>query len=267
MFTTVRFFDTVAYAVTFERTDPFYVLDLSDDENPLVLGELEIPGFSSYLHSINTDHTKLLAVGQHANDDGIVLGLKISLFDATIPTQPRLIAEHLEEKQENAYSSSEVEWDQQAFRYLNLGSEMGRLVIPMSIYDWNNNIWPMPIVDEEESANGSSRSNSSTTATTTSLAEGESFDGFAVFSVANDKIERQYYISHVDQTLEATKYYYYYPGCWACGWLTPRSFVFNGDVVTMKAHSILRTDLDTGDSVWDTHLNDKESGLSQCCGY
>jgi Beta propeller domain len=261
MFTTVRFFDTIAYAVTFERTDPFYVLDLSDDENPTVLGELEIPGFSSYLHSINAANTKLVAVGQHANDDGIVLGLKISLFDATSPTQPRLIAEHLEEKQENTYSSSEVEWDQQAFRYLNLGSEMGRIIIPMSIYVWNNGVWPMPIAEDE-----SDTGNSSSSSATTSIAEGESFDGFVVFSVANDTIERQFYISHADQTVEATNSYYN-PGCWACGWLNPRSFVFNGDVVTMKGQSILRTDLDTGDSVWDTHLNDKESGLSQCCGY
>ena len=50
-FTAVRFFGSLAYAVTFEKTDPFYVLAL-DPTNPRVLGDLEITGFSLYLHSI-----------------------------------------------------------------------------------------------------------------------------------------------------------------------------------------------------------------------
>jgi uncharacterized secreted protein with C-terminal beta-propeller domain len=77
MFTAVRFFDNIAYAVTFEQTDPFYVLDLTNPETPVVLGELEILGFSSYLHSINSENTKLLAVGRQATANGTVQGLKI----------------------------------------------------------------------------------------------------------------------------------------------------------------------------------------------
>merc|ERR1711897_79233 len=45
--TAVRFFDNISYVVTFERTDPFYVLDLSDHTDPKILGELEVPGFRS----------------------------------------------------------------------------------------------------------------------------------------------------------------------------------------------------------------------------
>lgn len=45
--TAVRFFDKVAYAVTFRRTDPFCVLKLTDLTNPVVLGELSITGFSA----------------------------------------------------------------------------------------------------------------------------------------------------------------------------------------------------------------------------
>jgi len=48
--TAVRFFDNVSYVVTFERTDPFYILDLTDHTNPKILGELEIPGFSEFMH-------------------------------------------------------------------------------------------------------------------------------------------------------------------------------------------------------------------------
>ena len=43
---------TVGYVVTFRQIDPFYTIDLSDPTEPAVVGELKIPGFSSYLHPI-----------------------------------------------------------------------------------------------------------------------------------------------------------------------------------------------------------------------
>lgn len=49
----VRFVGDRAYVVTFERTDPLYTLDITDPLQPTILGELEIPGYSAYLHSIN----------------------------------------------------------------------------------------------------------------------------------------------------------------------------------------------------------------------
>ncbi|HEX9262039.1 MAG TPA: beta-propeller domain-containing protein, partial [Candidatus Bathyarchaeia archaeon] len=42
----VRFMGDKAYVVTFERKDPFFVLDMSNPESPTVAGELQIPGFS-----------------------------------------------------------------------------------------------------------------------------------------------------------------------------------------------------------------------------
>ena len=45
-----RFLGDRAYIVTFRQVDPFYVIDISDPENPEVLGYLKIPGYSSYLH-------------------------------------------------------------------------------------------------------------------------------------------------------------------------------------------------------------------------
>ena len=41
-----RFFGTTGYFVTFRQTDPLFSVDLSDPENPKVLGELKISGFS-----------------------------------------------------------------------------------------------------------------------------------------------------------------------------------------------------------------------------
>ncbi len=58
----VRYVGDLAYLVTFRQTDPFYVLDLADPTNMSVLGELKIPGFSSYLHPIT--ETLVLGVEQ-----------------------------------------------------------------------------------------------------------------------------------------------------------------------------------------------------------
>jgi uncharacterized secreted protein with C-terminal beta-propeller domain len=52
---------------------------------PAILGELKITGFSSYLHSINDDNTLLVGVGEEADKDGMILGLKIALFDTSDP--------------------------------------------------------------------------------------------------------------------------------------------------------------------------------------
>ncbi|MCP4692304.1 MAG: hypothetical protein GY859_29940, partial [Desulfobacterales bacterium] len=65
----VRFLGARAYMVTFRVTDPVYVFDLSDPENPLQKGELHIDGYSDYLHPIG--ETLLLGIGKDAvPDDG-----------------------------------------------------------------------------------------------------------------------------------------------------------------------------------------------------
>ena len=74
----VRFFGERAFIVTFERTDPLYTLDLSDPLRPRISGELEIPGFSNYLHPIN--ESWILSVGNEVVN-GITGGIKVELFD------------------------------------------------------------------------------------------------------------------------------------------------------------------------------------------
>ena len=51
--------------VTFRQTDPLYVIDLADPTNPVVTGELKIPGYSAYLHPVGDG--LLLGVGQDAD--------------------------------------------------------------------------------------------------------------------------------------------------------------------------------------------------------
>ncbi|MEV5827448.1 beta-propeller domain-containing protein [Spirillospora sp. NPDC052242] len=84
----VRYTGPTAYVVTFRRTDPLYMLDLSDPRRPRVTGELKITGYSAYLHPVADG--RLLGVGQDADASGRVEGLQVSLFDVT--GQPRRIA-------------------------------------------------------------------------------------------------------------------------------------------------------------------------------
>ena len=85
----VHFAGPQAYVVTFRRTDPLYVLDLSDPLDPKAVGELAMPGYSDYLFPLPGG--KLLGVGRDATEQGGVLGLKLALLDVTIPAQPRLL--------------------------------------------------------------------------------------------------------------------------------------------------------------------------------
>ncbi len=76
-----RFIGDTGYIVTFRQIDPFYVIDLSDPDDPEMKGELKIPGFSSYLHPLKDK--LILGVGR---ENGQV---KLSLFDVSNPSNPR----------------------------------------------------------------------------------------------------------------------------------------------------------------------------------
>ena len=76
------------YVVTFEQTDPLFTIDLSDPLNPQVIGELHIPGFSTYLHPMDGDH--LLSIGMAGLDDGTLTGMAVNIFDVTDFTDPQL---------------------------------------------------------------------------------------------------------------------------------------------------------------------------------
>ncbi len=80
----VRFMGDIAYFVTFRQTDPLFSVDLSDPENPKVLGELKIPGFSEYMYPYGDG--LLLGFGMDANEQtGRTTYLKLSMFDVTNP--------------------------------------------------------------------------------------------------------------------------------------------------------------------------------------
>ena len=121
----VRFVGDVGYVVTFRQIDPFYTIDLSDPANPAILGELKIPGFSSYLHPISD--TLVLGVGSDADADGRVTGAKVSLFDVSDLTAPREVAVWTAPDGWN-----DVGWDHRAFLWW---APESLAVIPVTV--WN----------------------------------------------------------------------------------------------------------------------------------
>jgi uncharacterized secreted protein with C-terminal beta-propeller domain len=85
----VRFIGGRGYVVTFKKIDPLFVMDLVDPKNPVVAGELKVPGFSTYLHPLERDH--LIGLGKDADDQGGFAwfqGLKLSMFDVTDSANP-----------------------------------------------------------------------------------------------------------------------------------------------------------------------------------
>ncbi len=84
----VRWFDALAIVVTFRQVDPLYTIDLSDQDDPTLIGELKIPGFSEYLHPLGSK--RLVGVGQGPTGEG-GWGAQLGLFDVTDLTQPKRI--------------------------------------------------------------------------------------------------------------------------------------------------------------------------------
>lgn len=94
-----RFIGNKAYLVTYKTIDPLYVIDLTNPENPTVLGELKIPGYSTYLHPYDENHiigigmetketTRRDSNGKVISTSATTIGMKMALFDVTNVNNP-----------------------------------------------------------------------------------------------------------------------------------------------------------------------------------
>lgn len=81
-----------AFAVTFKKTDPFYLFDMRNAKQPRLTGELKIPGFSEQLRLTKEGH--ILGIGRDASDEGsfaLFQAVQISLFEINDLGQPSQI--------------------------------------------------------------------------------------------------------------------------------------------------------------------------------
>jgi len=222
----VRFMDDRGFVVTFRQTDPLYTLDLSTPNNPTMVGELKVDGFSNYLHPLQNDNY-LLAIGQDADPNtGRSLGLAISVFNVTDFANPTRVQYFVIQD-----SYSDAQNDHLAFRFMQDKDydTRGILMVPVSIYGSN-------------------------------YSREDYFDGFYFYDV-NALAEAENYkdgirvrgtVTHANSDN--------YNMCYGSEYLDSRSMVFKGNVMTFKGHSIMSHNLDDlrEGALWTTILDDKD---------
>ena len=136
-----RFVEDRAYLVTFRNIDPLWTIDLSNPMNPAILGELKVPGVSTYIHPINQDMLLTIGMGP-AGEDGLGLdwsNTRLSTFDISNITDPKeasvLSLSPVDNPDEGqwTWAYSEAMYEHKAFQYWG-PKEM--LAVPLSTYRW-----------------------------------------------------------------------------------------------------------------------------------
>jgi uncharacterized secreted protein with C-terminal beta-propeller domain len=120
-----RFIGDKGYLVTFKQIDPFFVIDLIEPTDPRVLGELKIPGYSTYLHPYDKSH--IIGIGRDEEK------IKISLFDVTDLNKPVELSKYeIVNNEENwHWSQSSALYEHKAFLF---DKSKNLLVIPVGDY-------------------------------------------------------------------------------------------------------------------------------------
>ncbi|MAR47469.1 MAG: hypothetical protein CMA41_06700 [Euryarchaeota archaeon] len=136
-----RFVEDRAYLVTFEQIDPLWTIDLSNPMTPTILGELEVPGVSTYIHPLHDDMLLTIGMGP-AGEDGLGLdwsSTRLSTFNISDLTRPAvadtLMLSPVDDPENNrwTWSYSEAMYEHKAFQYWG-PKEM--LAVPLSTYRW-----------------------------------------------------------------------------------------------------------------------------------
>ena len=112
-----RFSGDRAYVVTFRRVDPLWILDLQDPAKPAIRGELQIPGYSTFLQPL-ADNTRLLALGVDGSRT------VVQLFDVESPSKPALLSKVF---LGDGWSWSEGNSDEKAFQVF---PDLGLALVP-----------------------------------------------------------------------------------------------------------------------------------------
>ncbi|WP_455211854.1 beta-propeller domain-containing protein [Kaarinaea lacus] len=162
-----RFMGERGFVVTFRQVDPLFTFDLSDPANPILMGELTIPGFSEYMHAYDNNH--IITIGRAGGEGGTGVGngIQLQLFDVSDLQEPTLLHEYTPQATEG-WSWSAAEYDHKAFTFYQPAN---LLAIPLQ----------------------------------TSLATGSVFSGIAAYEVSLDTGFRE--LGRVDHSDLAYEYY------------------------------------------------------------
>jgi hypothetical protein len=126
----VRFDGPRGYAITFERTDPLFTIDLSNPAVPVQKGELEMPGF---LYHMEPRGDRLVGLGfDQGNAEG---SLTVSLFDVSDLAAPTM----LDRVNFGGDWASLAEDQDRIHKSFNILDEIGTILVPYSGYDYDTN--------------------------------------------------------------------------------------------------------------------------------
>ena len=115
---------------------------MSDETSPTILGELEIPGVSTYIHPLSKDH--LLTIGMGPGEEGLGLdwsNTRLSLFNITDPTTPAVddvlsLSPVIDPNDSGwTWSFSEASYEHKAFQYW---APKGMLAVPLATYKYDS---------------------------------------------------------------------------------------------------------------------------------
>jgi uncharacterized secreted protein with C-terminal beta-propeller domain len=137
-----RFMGERAFMVTFRTVDPLFAMDLSDPYDPKVLGELKIPGYSTYLHPYDENHligfgrdteemTTIDSKGNIVNQWAVNKGMKLSLFDVSDMTDPKEVSVV---SIGNEHAHSELLYNPKAWLF---SREKGFVAFPVTQYQYH----------------------------------------------------------------------------------------------------------------------------------
>jgi hypothetical protein len=153
-----RFIGDKGYLVTFEQIDPLFTLDMSNPRDPRMIGELKVPGFSTFITPMGENH--LLTVGRHTDEQfGFANGVRLSIFDVSDFANPTLA--HFEVIGEDGSAFSEAVYNPKAFSYFASGD---LVALPVEVYGNRGGfIGPEPgfLLDVAEAEDGGSGSDAS----------------------------------------------------------------------------------------------------------
>ena len=121
----VRFMGVLGYVVTYNQTDPLYVIDLSNPQQPVLAGQVSLSGYSSLLQPLTSG--LLLGVGQGVDQQLRTQGLQVEVFNVADPAQPALVS-----RQElGSGAGSAAEYDPHALLWW---PQSNLLVMPVNDY-------------------------------------------------------------------------------------------------------------------------------------
>ena len=125
-----RFMGDRGFVVTFRQIDPLFAFDLSDPLNPQLMGELEIPGVSTYIHPLGEDH--LLTIGLNGDDQGLDGRIQLQIFDVSDLSNPQRAHAFVPEfDATDGFTWSSAVHDHLAFNFF---PEAGTVTIPIQYW-------------------------------------------------------------------------------------------------------------------------------------